>query len=63
LSKHKRDKGGEIIDILHDIQAGRQQSELSKHKSDLMEPMELQKSKEDYWKVKEEARREREEDC
>ena len=39
-TKHKADKGSEIVDLLHDIQSGHQQ-ELSKHKLDLMQQMEL----------------------
>jgi len=61
-TKCKGDKGSEILDILHDIQSGHQQSELSKHKLDLMEQMELWKAKEKHWKVKEKARKEREEE-
>jgi len=62
-TKHEGDKGSKIIDLLCDIQSGSQQAELSKHKLDQMEKMELQKAKEDYWKAKDEARKEREEEC
>jgi len=45
-TKRKGYKGNEIVNILHDIQSGCQQSELSRHTLDLIEQMKLQKAQE-----------------
>ena len=61
-SKRKCEKGSKIVDILHDIQSGCRQAELSKRKLELTEQMELLKAKEDHWKEEEEVHKEREEE-